>query len=206
MPEITEQVIQIRAERTRQSLMRAAYDEIRHRGFRAASLSDILRSAKATKGALYYHFSDKRELGLAASAYHIREFLQERWIEPLERSDDPITTIEEIIDMFRNEGHAIMLSEGCPILNIGVEMSPIDHDFRNLMQGLLDEWRGALVSALKRGKVAGNVRPDVDEEEIAVMQVSNFWGALSQARVCQDPQYLERTGKGFLNYLKLLRP
>lgn len=199
-------MIQIRAERTRQSLMQAAYDEIRRRGFRSASLSDILRTAKATKGALYYHFTDKHELGLAASAHHIREFLQERWIEPLSRSDDPITTIEEIINKFRDEGHAVMLSEGCPILNIGIEMSPIDEGFRDLMQELLDEWRGALVSALKRGKTAGTVRLDVDEEEIAVMQVSNFWGALSQARVCQDPQYLERTGKGFLNYLKLLRP
>lgn len=56
---------QERAERTREAIIRAAAAVFERDGFTAAPLGDITRRATVTKGALYFHFSSKRELAHA---------------------------------------------------------------------------------------------------------------------------------------------
>ncbi|MGH3417012.1 MAG: TetR family transcriptional regulator, partial [Actinocrinis sp.] len=56
---------QERAERTRETIVRAAASVFEAEGFSAAPLSDITHRATVTKGALYFHFSSKRELAQA---------------------------------------------------------------------------------------------------------------------------------------------
>ena len=53
------------SEQTRMKILQAAIQEIHHSGYKAASLDNILATTDLTKGALYHHFSDKRELAHA---------------------------------------------------------------------------------------------------------------------------------------------
>jgi len=52
-------------ERTRELLLQAAFQEMCRSGFRSADLDAILAAAGVTKGALYYHFDNKKALGYA---------------------------------------------------------------------------------------------------------------------------------------------
>ena len=56
---------QERAERTRDAIIHAAAAVFERDGFTAAALGDITRQATVTKGALYFHFSSKRDLAHA---------------------------------------------------------------------------------------------------------------------------------------------
>jgi AcrR family transcriptional regulator len=58
-------VKQERAERTRETIIRAAASIFEEDGYTAAPLSGITRRATVTKGALYFHFASKRELAQA---------------------------------------------------------------------------------------------------------------------------------------------
>ena len=53
------------AERTRELLLQAAFQEMCRSGFRSADLDAMLAAAGVTKGALYYHFDNKKALGYA---------------------------------------------------------------------------------------------------------------------------------------------
>ncbi|MFC7472440.1 TetR family transcriptional regulator [Actinomadura keratinilytica] len=55
-------VKQERAIRTRKAILTAAAKIFEERGYRAATISEILSAAGVTKGALYFHFSSKEEL------------------------------------------------------------------------------------------------------------------------------------------------
>src|SRR6202041_3327316 len=52
-------------ERTRGRLLQAAFQEMHRSGFRSADLDAILAAAGVTKGALYYHFDNKKALRYA---------------------------------------------------------------------------------------------------------------------------------------------
>ncbi len=73
----------------------AAFDEIYHRGFQAASLNNILKNTDTTKGALYHHFKNKMELGYAVVDDVIYETIKVNWIEPLNKTDDPVKTLQQ---------------------------------------------------------------------------------------------------------------
>lgn len=56
---------QERARRTRAAIVEAAAYEFSKRGYTAASVNTILEGSRATKGAMYFHFSSKEELARA---------------------------------------------------------------------------------------------------------------------------------------------
>ncbi|WP_435060255.1 TetR family transcriptional regulator [Streptomyces sp. bgisy060] len=53
---------QERAVRTRRTVLEAAAAVFDERGYKAATIADILKRADVTKGALYFHFASKRAL------------------------------------------------------------------------------------------------------------------------------------------------
>ena len=59
---------QARSEYTRLHLVRSAAELFDHNGFAGATLEDVSRAAGVTKGAFYFHFSSKDELGGAIQA------------------------------------------------------------------------------------------------------------------------------------------
>ncbi len=59
---------QTRSENTRLHLVRSAAELFDRNGFSGATLEDVSRSAGVTKGAFYFHFSSKDELGGAIQA------------------------------------------------------------------------------------------------------------------------------------------
>ncbi len=59
---------QTRSENTRLHLVRSAAELFDQNGFSGATLEDVSRSAGVTKGAFYFHFSSKDELGGAIQA------------------------------------------------------------------------------------------------------------------------------------------
>src|SRR5262245_13561194 len=59
---------QSRAENTRLHLVRSAAELFDRNGFAGTTLADVSRAAGVTKGAFYFHFSSKDELGGAIQA------------------------------------------------------------------------------------------------------------------------------------------
>jgi AcrR family transcriptional regulator len=59
---------QARSEHTRTHLVRSAAELFDRNGFAGATLDDVSRAAGVTKGAFYFHFASKNELGGAIQA------------------------------------------------------------------------------------------------------------------------------------------
>ena len=91
-----------RGEATRTALVRAARELFTERGYAAVGTSEVVKRAGVTRGALYHHFPDKRELFRAAYEATERD-LVEGLNSQLTTIDDPwealVTGIRSFFDI-----------------------------------------------------------------------------------------------------------
>jgi AcrR family transcriptional regulator len=76
------------AQATRDALIRAALELFTKRGYAEVGTEEIVARAKVTRGALYHHFADKRDL-FRAVFERVEGDLMERIGARMEASDDP---------------------------------------------------------------------------------------------------------------------
>lgn len=178
-------------EETRAAILAAAFTEIYRNGFQAASLENILARTGVTKGALYHHFPDKHELGLAVLRETVRGLTLSSWVEPLNRPGDVIDAIQATIQLRADTVSARQVELGCPLNNLAQEMSPIDARFRNAIEGIYEEWIGGIAAVLERGKAEGSVRQDVDTRAVAGFIVATIEGSYGLAKGTKDGELLK---------------
>ena len=195
-----------KSEETRAQILMAAFDEIYHRGFQAASLSNILKKTNITKGALYHHFKNKMELGYAVIDELIYTTLKANWIEPLLETDDPIPVIQQILKQSSQQMTEEDVRLGCPLNNLAQEMSPIDEGFRERIKSVYTEWQEAIEDACERGKLSGNFRQDADAKQLGILFVATLEGCLGLAKSTQSLDVLIQCGNGLIEQLELLKP
>jgi AcrR family transcriptional regulator len=190
---------------TRGKILQAAYREIHRHGFQSASLSAILARTGVTKGALYYHFPNKTELGYAVIEEVISERINLSFVEPLKRHGNPI---DGLIELISASGEAFSMTDiqlGCPLTALAQEMAPIDEGFRTRLIKIYAQWHDAIVECFRRAKDANLLRDDVDPTTAAATVVAAMEGALNAAKVAQDMTKLYLCGAGLIQYLKLIR-
>ena len=108
------------AERTRAALLQHARAELTARGYAATSIDAVAASADVTKGAVYHHFKNKRELFAAvyeALAQELDAAVGER-MDPIE---DPMQRVLAGIDAFLDGANdpsmnAILFRDGMAVL------------------------------------------------------------------------------------------
>jgi AcrR family transcriptional regulator len=91
-----------RAEATREELLRVARELFAERGYAAVGTEEIVRAAGVTRGALYHHFRDKRELFREVHESLERE-LVERVGASMDGIRDPIELLEVGLRAFLDE-------------------------------------------------------------------------------------------------------
>jgi len=86
-------------ERTRAALIRAGRTLFAERGFAATSTEELVRTAGVTRGALYHHFRDKREL-FEAVYEDVERGLVEEVTRSLEGASDALEVLRRGSDAF----------------------------------------------------------------------------------------------------------
>jgi AcrR family transcriptional regulator len=186
---------------TRDKIVDAAYQEIYRYGFQAASLANILANTGLTKGALYYHFPTKDDLGHAVIEEVVRAGLDAMVFAPLRESDAPYDVLLEIVRRKGGKADRESVSLGCPLNNLMQEMSPIDERFKKRLNGVLLTWQVTVADALKRAQKQGRVRRDVDCRAAALFIVSSWEGCVGVAKNMQSVKDLRLCMKQLEGYI-----
>ena len=171
---------------TRDTILDAAYQEIYRHGFQASSLSNILSKTGLTKGALYYHFPTKSDLGLAVIDEVVRDGLDAMVFAPLRESAEPFETLLEIIRHKGQKAEIESVTLGCPLNNLMQEMSPLDNNFKKQLNAILMMWQVVVADALTRAQKQGQVRNDIDCHSAALFIVSSWEGCAGVAKNLQS--------------------
>jgi TetR/AcrR family transcriptional regulator, transcriptional repressor for nem operon len=190
-------------ERTRERLLQAGYREVYRNGFQSASIDTILAATNVTKGALYYHFDSKEDLGHAIVEEIIARLTVNKWLIPLQRGKDPIDTLIGIVrgTSIRQED----VNGGCPLVNLAQEMSPLDEQFRKRLEKIFRDWQDGIAMALRRGQSQRTVRRDLVPEETAGFLIAMYEGYTLLAKNAQDAEVWNVGIRNIVGWLKSLR-
>jgi len=193
------------ADQSRFELLEAASHEIHQFGFHAASISRILENTSLTRGALYHHFPSKLELGYAVIDELFAGYMRQLWLEPLAKTGDPITIIENALHDTYSEHGEELINYGCPLNNLSQEMSAVNEGFRERINYQYEVWQNALMDALQRGQAEGVVKSEINAAEVSVFIVATIEGCIGLAKNDQSVATLDSCTNILLDYLRSLR-
>ncbi|NHA06564.1 TetR/AcrR family transcriptional regulator [Mucilaginibacter sp. HC2] len=165
-----------KAEATRSGILQRAFNLIYQKGYQATSIDDILVDSPVTKGAFFYHFKNKEEMGLAMIQEVMYPGMYETMVTPLTNSANPV---EELYLMMHNlllKSPFFQVQYGCPAVNLIEEMAPLNTAFKQALSKLILQWQKAMVTNVNNGKNAGRIKPDTDAEQVACFITAGYSG------------------------------
>ena len=187
-----------KADATRQNILQKSFDLIYARGYQNASIDEILATTQVTKGAFYYHFKNKDEMGLAIINELMKPALTQSFIEPLQNAENPLDAIYNLMYHLLIENDFLKVEYGCPAANFTQEMTPWNEDFSKALNEITQEWIKIMTTVIENGKKSGYIRKDVNTKQVTFFVMSGYWGIRNFGK-------LENSKKVYLPYLKELK-
>lgn len=193
-------------EKSRKEILDAAFWEVFTRGFQGVSIDEIVKKTTLTKGAFYHQFPTKIDLGYALVDEVIKPMTYSRWIDPLQKYENPLEGILLQVKNLIGKAKPQDLRYGCPLNNLVQEMAPIDKGFKERLEAALLYWIDGMEQELKRAKKSGYLRDDVNTRQVAhfvVMAHEGFYGML---KALDDPKAFNALYDSLKRYFETLKP
>jgi TetR/AcrR family transcriptional repressor of nem operon len=187
-----------KAAATRLNILQKAFELIYVNGYQTTSIDHIIATTQVTKGAFFYHFKNKEEMGLAIINEILKPTLTTSFIEPLQKEQDPIVAIYNLMNDLLLKNEFLKAEYGCPVANFTQEMTPWNTDFSKALAELTQEWTKAMTAAIEKGQQNNIIRKDVNAKQVTLFVVSGYWGIRNFGK-------LEDNKTVYLPYLKELK-
>jgi AcrR family transcriptional regulator len=187
-----------KAAATRLNILQKAFGLVYQNGYRTTSVDDIIATTQVTKGAFFYHFKNKDEMGLAMINEVMVPGMQEALVGPLSACNDPVTEIYAMMHSLLMENPFFIVKYGCPAVNLVEEMASQNEAFQQTLMKLNSQWHEAIAACLEKGKVSGNIKKDVDTNQAAYFIMAGYGGIRNLGKI-----YGKEVYKGHLEQLKI---
>jgi AcrR family transcriptional regulator len=152
----------VKGEQTKIAILLAAEQVFAEAGYRGSSLAAVAERAGVTQSGLLHHFKNKEELLLGVLEQH--ELADDALLlKPLSRGG--VSVIDALGDMVADYSANRV---GVRLFSVLVaESTAIEHPGHEYMRRRYDKLRQRLVGALAAGIEKGELRPDVQLEDLA---------------------------------------
>ncbi|HEV7381777.1 MAG TPA: TetR/AcrR family transcriptional regulator [Dyadobacter sp.] len=194
-----------KAEATRLNILQRAFELIYQKGYQTTSIDDILATTQVTKGAFYYHFKNKDEMGLAIINEILKPTLTAGFIDPLKTDQDPLDAIYNLMYNLLLENEFLKVEYGCPAANFTQEMTPWNIDFSRALDELTGQWQQLMHNSIEAGKQTGVIRIEADAEQVTIFVMSGYWGIRNFGKLANSKSVYLPYLKELKSYLEALR-
>jgi len=179
------------AKSARERLLDVTFEEIYINGYAATAIDTILKKAKAPKGSLYHHFGSKKKLVLAMILERLFPKMDSFFI--FKKVDNSVyKSLNLILQQIAKNSQ--LITYGCPMYRLIVELSAIDKDFDNLLQKEYNKIINNLTELLNQGIKSGEFNQNLNSQTFAKFTLSSVWGILSLSpSISSKENFLEQS-------------
>lgn len=180
-----------KGEETRQMILHRSAEVFNRKGYYGASMADIIQATGLEKGGIYNHFGSKDDLALAAFDYAV-DLVRQEFQLALKDKRDAIERLQAIVGVYRAIPGGSPVAGGCPVLNTAVESDDTHPVLRDHARRAMDEWREFIRRVVNKGIERGQVRPDVQADDLATLLIATLEGAIMLTKLYDDNAHMNR--------------
>lgn len=181
------------ANTTKERILDAAEELMLSKSFHSVGLNEILSAVKVPKGSFYHYFSSKEQFGVELLKHYVgdatgykRKMLLNEELEP--------NPLDRLLT-FMNGSVAHLVEKDCKqcclVLKLGVEVSCMSDDMRQVLAEGMQEWRVVYEKLVREGQTKGVMRADLDPAETAALLHDYWMGALQRVLIERSPAPLK---------------
>lgn len=193
-----------KADATRLTILRKAFDLIYAHGYQLTSVDDIIAETHVTKGAFYYHFTNKDAMGLAVIKEVMYPGMRQALIAPLLHGGNAISEIHHMMTALLLHNKFFDTRYGCPAINLIEEMAPVSKPFQKALRVLIEDWQNAIAQVVENGKAAGTIAHHVNGKQVAYFISAGYGGVRNMGKIYGEGCYRTYL-KELKKYLESLR-
>lgn len=164
---------------TRRRILEAAARAFAERGYAGTSFTDLMAATGLTKGALYFHFTSKDALAMAAFGH-----AQDKWVSAVLAASDPQARAAEQLEAMLRA--AVRFHETEPdarcVARLCFELGE-QPEHRPYLVPYLSTWEQMVSALIRRAQEEGDYRPDVAPDAAARVAVAAFIGMTDVSQV-----------------------
>jgi TetR/AcrR family transcriptional repressor of nem operon len=192
-----------KATTTRLNILQKAFALVYQNGYRTTSIDEIIATTQVTKGAFFYHFKNKDDMGLSMIKEVMYPGMHDALIAPLSKSEDPVAELYAMMRGLLLENTFFIVKYGCPAINLIEEMASYNPDFNSALKKLTVQWQEAIINCIENGKSAGKIDTGTDGLQVALFIMSGYGGIRNLGKIYGKDSYIHYLAE-LKNYLQKL--
>lgn len=190
-----------KAQQTKARIIHQAAELFNLKGYAGSSIADIMQATGLKKGGIYNHFKSKDELALEAFDYAVSLLSQRIW-SVVRTKRNAIERIQALVSSYLIYIDAPPIIGGCPIMNTAIETDDTDSPLRDRALEAMNSSRSLIVRILQKGIKKGEVRANVEPDNVATIIFSTLEGAIMMSKLERNPIHLKRAVAHLQSYIK----
>ena len=166
-----------KSERTREYIIENTAGIFNVKGYAGTSLSDLTEATKLTKGSIYGNFENKEDVALAAFDYNwntVQSIVKGEMAKHESYMQKLLVYVSTYESFFKHP----FPKGGCPILNTATESDDTHPALRKRAADALISWKNAIIQLVEKGIAAGEIKPGVDAEQVALTIMAMIEGII----------------------------
>ncbi|MBE9036326.1 TetR/AcrR family transcriptional regulator [aff. Roholtiella sp. LEGE 12411] len=190
-----------KGEETKTKILQQAADLFNQQGYAGSSMSDIMRVTGLQKGGIYNHFQSKDDLALQAFDFAIA-CVSRHYISVLRSKHHAVERLQAIINVFSGFVDNPPVQGGCPLLNTAVESDDAHPALRDRTQQVMNSWLNLICRIIETGIEKGEIRPEVNADEIATIITATLEGAIMMSKLYGSSIHMQRAVNHLNQYIE----
>ena len=167
---------QARAFETRDQILQGAARVFASKGYDGATIADIVEESGVTKGAMYFHFKSKEELGQAI-------VIQQTQLVHAVTIDEETSGAQQLVDMSFQFGLAL---QSDPLVRASVRMATEGHGFASEQRTTFDSWLELGISLGTLAISEGTIRAEWTAAQVAQTLTAGVNGIQQSSLIYSD--------------------
>ena len=161
---------------TRTKLLNAAFLEVYINGYHGASTANILKKSKVPKGSMYHFFNSKKGLILSVVEENIFPKMDDFFDFTQKDGENIFESFERVFK--KMSAHKLIITHGCPIHRLLVEMAPLDKEFDEILKKIFTKFV-TKINVLLQNAIKNKELIPFDTKATARFFITSTWGEIS---------------------------